>query len=216
LTRGKPGESRRAVVVLDGGLAAAWPELPARAEAWFARRPAVARLVAPVAVIPGGEAAKNDPAVVTRLLDLFHEARLDRHAFVVVAGGGAVLDVAGYAAATAHRGLRTVRLPTTVLAQADSGVGVKNGVNAYATKNFLGTFAPPFAVIEDARFLACLPLRDRVAGVAEALKVALIRDAPFFEQLAARAPALAAGDIAALRPTIRRAAELHLAHIASS
>jgi 3-dehydroquinate synthase len=206
----------RVLLVLDGGLCAAWPELPARAEAWFARRAAALRLAAPPVIIPGGEVAKNDPAVVARLHGLLHGARMDRHAFVVIAGGGAVLDAAGFAAATAHRGLRVVRLPSTVLSQADSGVGVKNGVNAFATKNFLGTFVPPFAVIEDARFLDCLPLRDRIAGVAEALKVALIRDPAFFDWLAAEAPALAAGSAPALVPMIRRAAELHLQHIATS
>jgi 3-dehydroquinate synthase len=214
----EPGAAatRRALLVLDAGLVAAWPELPARAEAWFASRAPRVTLAGVPLVIPGGEAAKNDPAVVARLHAAFHAAHLDRHSFVVIAGGGAVLDAAGYAAATTHRGVRTVRLPSTVLAQADSGVGVKNGVNAFAAKNFVGTFVPPFAVIVDGRFLECLPRRDRIAGVAEAVKVALIRDAPFFARIEAAATALAAGDLQALGPTIRRSAELHLAHIATS
>ncbi len=83
----------------------------------------------------------------------------------------------GFVAATTHRGVRHVRVPTTVLAQNDSGVGVKNGVNAFGVKNFVGTFAPPFAVLNDANFLRTLHPRDRIAGMAEAVKVALIRDA---------------------------------------
>ena len=77
------------------------------------------------------------------MLAAIDEHGLDRQSFVVIVGGGAVLDMAGYAAAIAHRGVRVIRIPTTVLAQADSGVGVKNGVNAFGKKNFVGTFAPP-------------------------------------------------------------------------
>ena len=118
---------------------------------------------------------------------MLHALRLDRQSFVMIVGGGAVLDAAGYAAATAHRGIRTVRMPTTVLAQADSGVGVKNGVNAFGTKNFLGTFAPPFAVMNDAGSSRRLAGATRSPGMAEAVKVALIRDPEFFAWLEAHA-----------------------------
>ena len=114
---------------------------------------------------------------------LFHRHRIDRHSYVLIVGGGGVLDAVGYAAATAHRGLRTVRMPTTVLGQNDSGVGVKNGINAFGAKNFLGAFAAPFAVIDDVGFLATLGPRDRAAGMAEAVKVALVRDPDFFAWL---------------------------------
>jgi 3-dehydroquinate synthase len=140
---------------------------------------------------------------------------MDRHSFVLVVGGGSVQDAAGFAAATAHRSLRIVRMPTTVLAQNDSGVGVKNGINAFGVKNFLGTFVPPFAVINDVRFLERLPARDRIAGLAEAVKVALIRDAEFFSWLEAHAAPLAAGDLDTTATMIRRSAELHMHHIAS-
>ena len=96
-------------------------------------------------------------------------------------GGGAVLDMVSFAAAIAHRGIRVVRFPTTVLAQADSGVGVKNSINLFGKKNFVGTFVPPFAVINDFDFLETLEPRDRIAGVVEAVKVALLKDAAFFE-----------------------------------
>jgi 3-dehydroquinate synthase len=157
---------------------------------------------------------KNDPALVLHLLSRFDALGMDRHSFILVIGGGAVLDMACYAAAVAHRGLRVVRMPTTVLSQNDSGVGVKNGVNAFGKKNFLGTFAPPHAVVNDSRFLATLDRRDLLAGMAESVKVALIRDAAFFEWISDRAEALSAGAPPAVETLVRRTAELHLAHIA--
>ena len=130
-------------------------------------------------------------------------------------GGGAVLDAAGYAAATAHRGIRLIRVPTTVLAQDDSAMGVKNGINAFGKKNYLGTFAPPFAVINDVAFLQTLPDRHWRAGVSEAIKAALIKDRAFFDFLESQAAALKARDLVAMEQVIRRCAVLHLSHIAS-
>jgi 3-dehydroquinate synthase len=109
--------------------------------------------------------------------------------------------------------VRHVRLPTTVLAQNDAGIGVKNGVNAFGRKNFLGTFAPPHAVVNDADFLRTLHPRDRVAGIAEAVKVALIRDAAFFEWLESHADSLRDFAPTATARMIRRCAELHLGQI---
>jgi 3-dehydroquinate synthase len=126
-----------------------------------------------------------------------------------------VLDAVGYAAATTHRGVRLIRMPTTVLSQNDSGVGVKNGINAFGSKNFLGTFAPPFAVINDPDFLSTLAPRDLRAGMAEAVKVALIRDRGFFDWLDRSADALARFEPAAMGQLVRRAAEIHMAHIAT-
>jgi 3-dehydroquinate synthase len=100
-----------------------------------------------------------------------------------------------------------------VLAQDDAGVGVKNGVNAFGAKNALGTFAPPFAVINDFALLASLSQRDHIAGIAEAIKVALIRDADFFRWIEAHAGALRAREATATQVLIRRCAELHLQHI---
>jgi len=142
--------------------------------------------------------------------------RMDRQSFVAIVGGGAVLDMAGHAAAIAHRGLRVIRLPTTVLSQGDSGVGVKNAINAFGKKNFVGTFWPPFAVINDARFLETLGRRDILAGMAEAVKVALIRDRTFFQWLRREAASLAACEPAQVAELVRRCAELHLSHIATS
>ena len=214
LTEREPARRHRALALLDAGFAAAHPGVAGQIRAYFTAHAGRLELLADPVEIPGGEAAKNDPAIIDRLHALFHRQRIDRHSYVLIIGGGAVLDAAGYAAATAHRGLRTVRVPTTVLSQNDSGVGVKNGINAFGIKNFLGTFAPPHAVFCDATFLVRLPRRDAIAGLAEAVKAALIRDAAFFAWIEANAAALAAQDLEALTLLIRRCAELHLGHIA--
>jgi 3-dehydroquinate synthase len=216
LSEREPERRHRVLAVLDEGFARAWPEAGAALEAYFAYHASRLDLVAEPVTVQGGEAAKTDPALVDRLHTLFHRHRIDRHSFVLIVGGGGVLDAVGYAAATAHRGLRTVRMPTTVLGQNDSGVGVKNGVNAFGAKNFLGTFVPPFAVVSDTRFLERLPRRDAIAGLAEAVKVALIRDRTFFAWIEANAPALATCEPQAQAYLIHRCAELHLRHIASS
>jgi 3-dehydroquinate synthase len=173
-------------------------------------------LVAPPIVIPGGERVKTEPALVNAIHEAIHRAGLDRHSYVVVVGGGAVLDMVGYAAATAHRGVRLVRVPTTVLAQNDSGVGVKNGVNAFGKKNFLGTFAPPVAVLNDAKFFRTLPTREWRSGIAEAVKVALLKDPEFFAFIEEHTAALIDRDMPTMTRLIHRCAELHLDHIATS
>ncbi len=211
-----PRLPHRALVVADEGLIQSSPGLLERVSAWFAQRAGTIILAADPLLVPAGEAAKNDPGLAPRLHELFLRSHLDRHSFVIIVGGGSTLDAVGYAAATAHRGLRTVRVPTTVLAQNDSGVGVKNGINAFGIKNFLGTFLPPYAVFVDSRFLDTLPARDAIAGMAEAVKVALIRDAGFFSWLEENAEVLSGRHKPALVTMIRRCAELHLAHIASS
>jgi 3-dehydroquinate synthase len=216
LTRREPERRHRLLAVVDEGVDRAWPGLRGELARYVARHEGRLALAGAPEVVPGGETAKNDPALVARLRSRFHEARLDRQSFVLIVGGGAVLDVAGYAAATVHRGLRVVRLPTTVLAQDDSGVGVKNGVNGCGAKNLVGTFAPPFAVINDARFLETLSPRDKRAGMAEAVKVALIRDPAFFDWLEASAGRLSEFAPPALEELVRRSAELHLRHIATS
>lgn len=164
-------------------------------------------------VVSGGEALKNDIHVLQQMLAQLHQAGIDRRSYVVVIGGGAVLDTVGFAASLAHRGVRLIRLPTTTLAQADSGVGVKNGVNLYNTKNWLGTFGVPWAVINDARLLETLSDRDFRAGFAEAVKVALLKDTSLFDELCREAAAICDRDMSACLPIIRRSAELHLEHI---
>ena len=131
-------------------------------------------------------------------------------------GGGAVVDTAGYAAGVAHRGIRLIRIPTTVLAQNDASVGVKNGVNAFGKKNFLGTFAPPFAVINDSDFLNTLDQRDWISGISEAVKVALLKDPGFFDFIRTNAVQLQNRDMDAMKTLIYRCAELHLEHISTN
>ncbi|MBA2540730.1 MAG: 3-dehydroquinate synthase [Deltaproteobacteria bacterium] len=212
LSAREPDRRHRVVIVLDGGVAAAWPALIPAIEN-YGRHHAQRIEIASIWTVPGGEAAK-EAGVFDDIVNRLAALQIDRHSFVVAIGGGAVLDVAGYAAAIVHRGVRLVRIPTTVLAQNDAGVGVKNGINAFGAKNFLGTFAAPFAVIDDSTFLTTLDPRDRAAGMAEAVKVAAIRDPVFFDWLVEHAAALAAFDIPAVERMIRRCAELHLAHIA--
>jgi 3-dehydroquinate synthase len=216
LARKEPSRRHRMFVVVERAVSEAWPGLPATIARYAERHADRLELVASPWIVDGGEAVKNDPGPLQALQTVLHALRLDRQSFVAVVGGGALLDAAGYAAATAHRGIRTVRLPTTVLAQADSGVGVKNGVNAFGVKNFLGTFVPPWAVLNDRRFLESLSRRDTIAGMAEAAKVALIRDAEFFAWLEAHARELAVCAPGAVSELIRRAATLHLEHIATS
>jgi 3-dehydroquinate synthase len=216
LAEREPSRRHRVFVVLDAGFAAAWPEVTEAIPRYFATHNTRLELVAPPHAIPGGEASKNDPLIIDDLHRRFHQLGIDRHSFVLAFGGGAVLDAVGYAAATAHRGLRMVRVPTTVLAQNDAGVGVKNGINAFGAKNFLGTFVPPFAVLCDTDTLAHLPRREAIAGLAEAVKVSLIRDPAFFAWIETAADRLALGDLEALAPLVERCAKLHLQHIATS
>jgi 3-dehydroquinate synthase len=208
-------EPARVAVVVDRGVERAHPSLLADIAAYFAEHRSAIALTTPVLIVPGGEAIKNDRDHVDRMLETINAASLCRHSYLVAVGGGAVLDAAGFAAATAHRGIRLVRVPTTVLSQDDSAMGVKNGVNAFGKKNYLGTFAPPFAVINDAAFLTTLSDRDWRGGLTEAVKAALIRDAGFFALLERHAAALRARDLAAMTEVVRRSAVLHLQHIAT-
>ena len=215
LTRYDEAEPARVLAVLDQGLCAAWPNLERRVSEHFSADSAL-ELLGPPLTVPGGEAIKADGAAVATVHEAIANLRMDRHAWIMAVGGGAVLDVVGFAASTAHRGLRLLRIPTTVLAQNDSGVGVKNGLNAYGQKNFLGAFAPPNGVINDRDFLRTLEPRDQFAGMAEAVKVALVRDAEFFDWLEAEQRALAAFSEDAVGELVRRCAELHLQHIATT
>lgn len=173
-------------------------------------------LVCPPLVVSDGERAKNDMANVTTIQEAIHRHGICRHSYVMAIGGGAVIDMVGYAAATAHRGVRLIRVPTTVLSQNDSGVGVKNSVNAFGKKNFLGTFAPPVAVLNDVEFLTTLSTRDWRSGISEAIKVALLKDAEFFDFIEKEAARLVERNMQAMLQLIYRCAQLHLEHISTS
>jgi 3-dehydroquinate synthase len=211
--RGEVDRRHRVLAIIDARVASAHTRLPEHISAYFAAFPDALDLVAAPVIVPGGEVVKNDFSHPLDILKRINEVGLDRQSFVVVIGGGAVLDMVSFAAAIAHRGVRVVRFPTTVLSQADSGIAVKNGINLFGKKNFVGTFVPPFAVINDSAFLESLSPRDRTSGVVEAIKVALLRDPGFYGDLEANVDKIANGEIPVLTSLIRRSAELHLAHI---
>ena len=215
LTPHEPGENVRAMVFFDAGVQQAFPDLPAKIERWFAGRGDRVRLAAAPIAVAGGEGVKNDFRQLERVWSALNDAGLDRHSYVLALGGGAVLDLVGFAAATAHRGILHVRLPTTSLSQGDGGVGVKNGINYFGKKNWLGAFGVPHAIVNDFDFLHVLPERARRCGLIEAVKVALIRDAAFFEFIAERVTALARFEREPFEAVIRESARQHMEHIAT-
>lgn len=198
---------------VDEHVLAALPQLREQIHRLGQRHRRRIRVVGSLQVVPGGEAVKNDIHILERMLKVMNAADLDRRSYVVVIGGGAVLDAVGFAAAIAHRGIRLVRLPTTTLAQGDSGIGVKNGVNLFGKKNWVGSFAVPWAVINDEALLATLSDRDFVAGFSEAVKVSLLKDPALFERLCRQAAAVRQRVRDVAMPIIRRSALLHLDHI---
>ncbi|WP_428655617.1 3-dehydroquinate synthase [Runella sp.] len=212
---GEAGFQRKALLVVDGGFSAHYPTLQQSIISYFATLEDAVKLVPNILVLPGGEEAKNDPALFDKIVEAIDEYGIDRHSFVVGIGGGAILDLVGYAAAVSHRGVKHIRIPTTVLSQNDSGVGVKNGINYQGKKNFLGTFAPPIAVFNDLSFLQSLDDRDWRSGIAEAIKVSLIKDKVFFEWIESNAEALAQRNEEAMAYLIHRCAEMHVEHIRS-
>lgn len=204
---------KKLLFVIDAGVASAYPDLEQQIRAYFETESVVA-VVASIQVVPGGEDSKNSEAIFYKLVDAVNTYGIDRHSYLVAIGGGAVLDLAGFAAAVSHRGIRHIRIPTTVLSQNDSGVGVKNGINYLGKKNFLGTFAPPVAVFNDAHFLTSLSMEEWRSGISEAVKVALIKDAAFFQWIEEHATELAARHMEPMQYLIRRCAGLHMEHIA--
>ncbi|MET6999978.1 3-dehydroquinate synthase [Chitinophaga defluvii] len=204
--------TKKLLIILDGGVLKHHPQLEQQITTYFQAVKGF-QLIPEIIVIAGGEAVKNDEPLFYKLVDAIDHHGIDRHSFVIGIGGGSVLDLVGYVAAVSHRGIKHIRIPTTVLSQNDSGVGVKNGINYKGKKNFLGTFAPPVAVFNDAELLTTLDPRDWRAGISEAVKVALIKDASFFSWLETNAAALVAGNMPVMQELIYRCAALHMAHI---
>ncbi len=198
---------------VDEFVAQAQPALVEKLEAFAAEHAERVQLAGNVQIVPGGETIKNDIHILERMLKCFNAANLDRRSYVVVIGGGAVLDAVGFAAAIAHRGIRLIRLPTTTLSQADSGVGVKNSVNLFGKKNWVGTFAVPWGVVNDAALLETLPDRDFLNGFSEAVKVSLLKDPALFDSLCRNATRIRERQMDVAHPIIRASAELHLQHI---
>lgn len=210
-----PNKVPRVLIFADEQVMAANPDLSANIHTYARTHAEVLDLAGDVVILPGGEPCKNDFSLVQQCWKSIHDGMLDRHSYVFVIGGGAALDLVCFAAATAHRGIRHLRFPTTTLSQGDGGVGVKNGVNFFGKKNWVGSFAVPFAVVNDFAFLESLPERGRRNGVIEAIKVALIRDKAFFEEMEAMTDALAQLNQSAIERVVQRSAELHVEHIAS-
>lgn len=207
------GKSVKTVVVMDDGVAAHHPLLTEEISTFFTVHAASLSLCAAPLLVTGGEATKNSLTDVEKVLHLINDAKVDRHAFIIAIGGGAVLDMVGFAASIGHRGIGIIRVPTTVLSQNDSGVGVKNSVNFFGKKNFLGTFAPPVAVINDSDFLLTLDDRHWRAGISEAIKVALIKDRRFFEWIETNVSRLSNREMEPMQYLIHRCAEMHTEHI---
>lgn len=202
----------KVIVFIDSGVAETFPELETQINDYLDHMPGFQSRG--TVVQTGGEFCKRDANTLQEAWDRIENAGIDRHSYVICIGGGAYLDVIGLAAATAHRGIRLVRFPTTTLAQDDSGVGVKNGINAYGKKNFLGTFAVPYAVVNDFSFIHGQPETERRAGLVEAVKVALVKDAAFFHWIEDHCDKLTELHTHTLEETIERSALLHASHIA--
>ncbi len=205
--------SKKILFVMDAGVVKHHTGLIAEVKRYFSNQNEVSLIEEPV-VIPGGEQAKNNVKFFDEIINCVDKHKIDRHSYIAAIGGGSILDLVGYAAAVSHRGIRHIRIPTTVLSQNDSGVGVKNGINYFGKKNFLGTFAPPVAVFNDNIFLTTLSNDEWRSGISEAIKVALIKDPGFFVWLEENAASLANRNKASMQYLIKRCAELHLQHIA--
>jgi 3-dehydroquinate synthase len=205
--------TRKILFVIDQGFMDAGNDIITEIREYFKVNQAV-QLVPEIIMIPGGELVKNDVMYFDRILEAVNTYKIDRHSFIAAIGGGSLLDLVGYAAAVSHRGIRHIRIPTTVLSQNDSGIGVKNGINYFGKKNFLGTFAPPLAVFNDDFYLKTLNERHWRSGISEAVKVALIKDPDFFFWIEKNAAALVERDMKAMNYLIKRCAELHMQHIA--
>ncbi len=203
----------KCLFVIDDEVARHFPDLSDRIVAYCKAHNTVLQFTNSI-VVPGGEECKNKNEYVENVLEAINSNHICRHSFVVAIGGGAVIDMVGYAATIAHRGVRLIRVPTTVLSQNDAAVGVKNSINIFGKKNFLGTFAPPQAIINDSRFLTSLDNRDWIGGISEAIKIALIKDPVFYDFLKEQAVALSQREMEPMNYLIYRCAELHMQHIA--
>jgi len=203
----------RAMVFIDSNVADLLPQISQHVIQYFDAHAGDIELAEEPRVIPGGEIIKNDIEVVGPMISAMVDAHLCRHSFVVIVGGGAVLDTVGFAASLVHRGIRTIRIPTTLLAQINAGLGFKTGINFEGRKNCAGSFAPPFAVINDSQFLFSLPERDWAAGVAEAFRLGLLHDAEFFEELCQLAGCLTERDSEAVQNIVRHGAYLFLSQL---
>jgi 3-dehydroquinate synthase len=192
--------SRRAVVVSNAGISAHWLA-PVRASL------AASGVGNETLLIPDGEAHK-DWATLQDMLTRLIEIRAERSTVLIALGGGVVGDLTGFAAAIYQRGLPFVQVPTTLLAQVDSSVGGKTGINHPLGKNMIGAFHQPRAVVIDTNCLDTLPDRELSAGLAEVIKYGAIRDAQFFAWLESNMDALLAREADALLHAIHESCRI--------
>jgi len=202
----------KVLVFIENGIREHFPQLEGEIQDYFSDLNGI-RLTG-VEWLPGAEVAKRDDQVYQKAMSAIERHHIDRHSYIMVIGGGAFLDVIGYAAATGHRGVRLVRFPTTTLSQDDSGVGVKNGINAFGKKNFIGAFAVPYAVVNDFQFLHTQPEQIRREGLIEAVKVALVKDSEFFSWMESHVEELRSLEPLVLEEAVQRSAVHHARHIA--
>ena len=168
---------------------------------------AAAGLTSDALALPPGEATKCW-AQLQRTVEWLLDQRVERGDVVLAFGGGVIGDLAGFAAAILRRGVRFVQLPTTLLAQVDSSVGGKTGINSPHGKNLIGAFHQPSLVIADTSLLGTLAPRDFLAGYGEVVKYGLLGDAAFFDWLESQGPAMAAGDMTARVRAVTRSCEM--------
>ena len=156
--------------------------------------------------LPAGEATKSWPHF-SRAVEWLLDQKIERNDVVVAFGGGVIGDLAGFAASVLRRGVRFVQIPTSLLAQVDSSVGGKTGINAPQGKNLIGAFHQPSLVLADTAVLGTLTARDFLAGYGEVVKYGMLGDLAFFEWLEKNGPALAAGDMAARVEAVTRSVQ---------
>lgn len=219
LHRRESSRRQRAAVFIDEGVAESNLGILDRVSAYFQSRSTTMELAAAPQITVGGPAAKNGWEPVRAVMTSLGDLHMDRQSFVIAIGGGSMLDMVGFAASIVHRGLRLIRVPTTTLSQNDSGVGVKNGMDEHGQKNFVGTFAPPFGVINDSEFLQTLAFEDWVGGIAESVKIAAIKDVALLDDIITNGPAIrqrGTAGTAALERIIHRCASAHIEHIRTS
>ncbi len=210
----KNDEPAKAIFFIDENVARCHPKLIENIKAWNKAFPGL-RDDCPIKVVPPGEQLKNDFNKTIEIAAEIAGERICRHSYVIIVGGGAILDAIGFAASITHRGIRQIRIPTTVLAQDDSAMGVKNGTNYNGVKNLFGSFYAPSAVICDFDFLTTLEQRDWVSGCAEAFKVAIIKDIKLLHYLSSHAAEIPLRNHDVMEQVIRQSAKIHLNHIGS-
>ncbi len=216
IVRREPEERHRVAAIVDRGALAAQPELNLHIERYARCHNDALDLVAPPIVQGGGEGMKDDASLPARLQAYFHALELDRRSVLLVVGGASLLDLVGFAASTVQSAPRVVRVPTTTLAQAGPAVLPKSAINAFGTKDFLCTFRAPYAVVCDRRFVETQKTRDKVFGLVQAVRAALLWDEELFGWIVAHASRLASGERDAVAELLQQSAALHADFAAST